>query len=878
MRFAGVFGRSRQEREMAEELESHIQLHVDDAVRAGMTLEAARREAIRKLGGLETTKEAVRDRRRLPFFETAWQDLRFAARSLAKNPGFTLVTIATLALGIGANTAIFTLVHAVLIERLPFHEPGRLVAVWEENSQRPGRPNVVAPFNYLRWRERDTPFASITAFYDYRANLTGEGPAEQLIAQAVEPGFFPTLGVAPALGRAFTPDEGPEGNDSVVILSHGLWQRRFGADPAIVGKSIRLDGIPVSVIGVMPPRFGLFLKTGTLTGKPAEMWVPLAFTEEGARRNGRFASAAARLKSGETVESARTRMSAIASALAAEFPDRDAGWSVQVIPLHAEVAGEMRTTLLVLFGAVGFVLLIACANVAGLLLARGTSRVREMAIRTALGAGRGRILSQLLTENLLLALVGGAAGLLLARWGVALVVALSPADLTGLAIAQLSPSVLAFTAAVSFLTAGLCGLAPALAGSRPDVQDSLKDGARTGGAGVRTQALRKAFVVAEVALAVVLLVGAGLMLKSLHALNRVNPGFEREGVVTGRVTLAGEQYEKDPAALRFFADAVARAAKLPGVTEAGAVSYLPFTGLAAATGFKIVGRPAPPPSQELTTEVRVCDNGYFRALRIPLLRGRVFTDREMREKSDVVLISEGLAKRYFPGEDPIGQKIVVDMMEDPPPTEIVGIVGDVKHAGLSAEARPMVYWPHPELVYGTMTLVLRTDTDPEAAAPMLRRAVESIDKDQPLSDVRTLEQWIGASLARERFTAVLLFLFAALALTLAAIGIYGVMSYVVGQRTTEIGIRAALGATSRDILQLVLRDGTRLLLIGLAIGAPLALLGTRALQGLLFETPGTDPATFAVVLAVLAAAALLASYLPARRAARVPPVEALRRA
>ena len=877
-RAAGLFGRARQEREMAEELESHIQMHVDDAVRAGRTPEEARREAVRRLGGVDATKEAVRDRRRLPFFETAWRDLRFAARSLAKNPGFAAVTIATLALGIGANTAIFTVVHAVLIERLPFHEPGRLVAVWETNADRPGRKNVIAPFNYLRWQERGTPFSSMAGMYDDRVALTGEGRPEQLVAQVVMPSFFSTLGVAPLLGRAFAPDEGPDGNDQVVILSHGLWQRRFGGDPAIVGKTIQVDRRPVTVVGVMPARFSLFLKTGTLAGKPADLWAPMVFTEKGAQRSGRYASSIARLAPGETVASAQAKMAAIMSALAREFPDRDEGWSVQVVPLHAEIAGEMRTTLLVLFAAVGFVLLIACANVAGLLLARGTTRVREMAIRTALGAGRGRIFSQLLTENLLLALVGGALGLLLARWGVALLVALSPSDLTGLRLVQLSPAVLAFTFVVSMLTAALCGLAPALAGSRPDVQDSLKDGGRSGGAGLRTRALRKVFVVAEVALAMVLLAGAGLMIKSLGALGRVNPGFASEGVLTGRVTLSGDQYKEDPPTLRFFAEAVERVSEIPGVKDAGAVSFPPFTGLAAATGFRIVGRPVPAPGQEPGTEVRVCDNGYFRVMRIPLVRGRLFTDRELREKADVVLISEGFAKQFFPGQDPIGQKLLIDMMEEPPATEIVGIVGDVKHAGLSAEARPMVYWPHPVLVYGAMTLVVRTDGDPAALAPMLERAVQSIDKDQPVSDIRTMEQWIGASLARERFASALLLVFAALALTLAAIGIYGVMSYVVGQRTTEMGIRAALGATARDLRRLILRDGARLLLAGLAIGLPLALAGSRALRSLLYETPASDPATFAVVLAVLASAALFASWLPARRAAKVPPAEALRQA
>jgi putative ABC transport system permease protein len=875
VRLSGLFVRARQERDMEEELASHVQMHIEDAVRSGMTPDDARRDALRRLGGLDATKEAVRDRRRLPFFETAWQDLGFAARSLAKNPGFAAVTIATLSLGIGANATLFTVVHAVLIERLPFREPDRLVAVWEENARRPGRKNTIAPFNYLRWQERGTPFSSMAAIYDARVNLAGDGRPEEIVAQFVMPSFFSTLGVGPMLGRAFAPDEGPDGNDQVVVLSHGLWQRRFGADPAVVGKTIRLDRRPVTVVGVMPPRFGLFLKSGTRVGKPADLWMPMAFTEEGAQRSGRYASAIARLAPHESVASAQRKMSTIASALAKQFPERDEGWSIRVVRLHEEVAGEMRPMLLILFGAVGFVLLIACANVASLLLARGTVRVREMAIRTALGAGRKRILSQLLTENVLLAFVGGAVGLLLANWGVPLLASFSPGDLTGLRLVRLSPAVLLFTFGASILTAVLCGLAPALADSRPDVRGSLKDVARSEGTGIRAR-LRKAFVVAEVALAVVLLVGAGLMLRSLDALGRVNPGFQADGLLTARVTLSGEPYREHPAVLRFFARAVEHASKIPGVQEAGAVSFLPLTGLAATTDFAVVGRPAPEPGKEPTTEVRVCDDGYFRAMRIPLLRGRVFTDREMREKSDVAIISEGLARRYFPGQEPIGRKIVVDMMEDPPATEIIGVVGDVKHEGFAAEARPMVYWPHPELVYGAMTLVLRTSSDPASAAPLLERVVHSIAPDQPLSDVRTMKQWIAGSLARERFGSTLLTLFAVIALLLAAIGIYGVMSYVAGQRRTEIGIRAALGADSRAIRALILRDGARLLLVGLAIGMPLALVLSRVLKSLLFETPAADPLTLAAVVGILAVSALVASYLPARHAARVAPAEALR--
>ncbi len=425
-RVAGVFGRSRQERELAEELEAHLQMHVEDAVRAGMTREAARRDAVLKLGGVEATQESLRDRRRVPVVETALRDLRFAARSLAKSPGFTAVTIATLALGIGANTAIFTIVHAVMIEPLPFHEPDRVVAVWEENAQRPGRPNVISPANFIRWQERSTAFESMSAFVDFRAALTGQAAPEELVAMAVTSNFFTTLGAAPMLGRTFAPDEGPDGHDSVTVLSHGLWQRRFGADPGIVGRTIQLNGRPFTVIGVMPPGFGLFLKSGSLVGKPAELWEPLAFTAKHREPRGRYMSAVARLAPGKTVEEASVQMKTIAAGLATEFPDHDTNWTVRLVPVHREISGAMRPVLLVLFGAVAFVLLIASANVASLLLARGTSRVRELAIRTALGASRARLLWQLMAENLLLALFGGVFGLLVARWGVQFLLALSP--------------------------------------------------------------------------------------------------------------------------------------------------------------------------------------------------------------------------------------------------------------------------------------------------------------------------------------------------------------------------------------------------------------------------------------------------------------------
>ncbi len=876
-RLAGVFGRARRDRESAEELEAHLEMHVADNLRSGMTPEAARRDALQRLGGMDATREKLRDQRRVPILEPALRDLRFAARALRKSPGFAAVTVLTLALGIGANTAIFTIVHAVLLERLPVPDPDRLVVLWEENARRPGHPNTISPGNCIRWRERATDFESIAAIYDWRANLTGQGEPEELVVQDVTSNFFTTLRVPPILGRGFAADEGAAGRNRVAVLSFGLWQRRYGGDPAVIGKAIQLSGRPFVVIGVMPASFGFFLKPGSLVGKPAELWTPFAFTPQMRQPVGRWMTAIGRLKPDVGLPAARAQMAAIASGLAAEFPAMDTGWTVRVVPLHDQLSGEMRPVLLALLGAVGFVLLIACANVAGLLLARGASRVREIAVRAALGAGRSRILAQLLTENLLLALLGGAAGLLMARWGVHLLVAASPADLTGLASVRVNGPVLAFTAVLSVATAAICGLAPALAGSRPDVQESLKEGARSGGAGVRTQALRKAFVVSQVALAVGLLAGAGLMLKSLFALNAVPPGFEANGVLTARVSLPRARYGDDAGVLRFFDQAAARVAALPGVEQAGEVSYLPFAGMGAATDYTVYGEPAPAPGQGPGTEVQICDNGYFRTMRIALLRGRLFTDRELRQKSGVVLINEALARLSFQGKDPIGRKITINMKNENNPSEIIGVVADVRHDDLAQEPRPTAYWPPPELVMNAMTLTIRTHGQPLAWASAVARAIQSIDKDQPVSDLRTMEQWIAASLARQRFGSFLLLLFAALALFLAAIGVYGVLSFVVGQRAVEIAIRAALGADARTIRALILRDGVRLCVAGLLLGVPLALIVSRALASLLYQTRGADPVTFGAVLTLLGATSLAASYVPARRAARVAPAEALKR-
>jgi len=804
------------------------------------------------------------------------QDLRYAIRSSLRTPGFTIVAVLALALGIGANSAIFTIVHAVLLERLPYHDSDRIVAVWETNSRRPGRSNTVGPANFIRWRERATIFDDLAAFAETRTNLTDAGDPVELVAQLVTAPYFSVLGVPAMIGRVFTPAESSDPRSSAVILSHEVWQRRFGSDRAIVGRTIKLNTLPKTVVGVMPPGFRLFLKAGSLVGKPVDVWLPYVLPAEAREPRGRYLSVVARLKPGVSIETAQAQMNALAASLATELPAFDTGWGAKVVPLRNELSGEVRPALLVLSGAVAFVLLIACANVANLLLARGAARQREIAIRSALGAGRMRVVRQLLTESLVLGLAGGAAGLLVAEWTLALLVGISPVDLTSMGHIALSYPVLLFTAAISMLTALICGLAPAFEGARADVQETLKDGARQVGGGVRHRRLRHAFVVAEIALAVVLLVGAGLMARSFDSLSHAGTGFDPTNVLTMRTQLPQAKYKDDAARIRFFKEVTSQVAEIPGVRAAGVVSSLPLAGLGAATSFTIEGQPPPPPGQDHVTDVSVCDNGYFQALNVRLLRGRLFTEREMTERSNVVIVNEELVREYFPHEDPLGKRLTIAMTDPDVPTEIIGVVADIKIVDLATAARPSTYWPPPQLAYSAMTLTVRTSSDPQAFASVVEREVHRVDKDQPVSDVRTMQAWVSRSLAQSRFNSLVLAVFAGLALLLAAIGIYGVMSYAVSQRTSEIGIRVALGADEWTILKLIVGNGVALAAIGLAAGVALSLALTRTMTSLLFGTTPTDPLTFAGVIAVLGSVAVAASYLPARRASQIPPVDALR--
>ena len=812
------------------------------------------------------------------------QDIRYALRTCWRAPGFTAIAVLALALGIGANTAIFTIVNAVLIERLPFRDPDRLVMLWEESSRRPGRSNVVAPANFLRWRERATAFEGMAAFADTRVILTGDGPAEELVAQLSIGDLLLVFGVRPVLGRVFTEQElttagqaaQPGDTAPVTVLSHELWQRRFGADPAVLGKVIHLNGRPIEVVGVMPPDVRL-MTPNSLVGRPTDLWMPYPLPESARTPRGRSISVIARLKPDIALEQARTQMNAIAASLSIELPQFDTGWKVRVIPLREDLAGKVRPALLVLAGAVAFVLLIACANVANLLLARGAARQREIAIRGALGAPRHRVVSQLLTESLVLGVLGGAAGLIVARWSLDAMLAMSPIDLTGLGHVDLSWPVLGFTAAVALLTAIVCGFAPAFDSAHVDVHESLKEGGRQVGGSVRHRRLRQAFVISEVALSVVLMVGAGLMLRSFGTLRAVNPGIDVHNVLTARVSLPALKYDTPDKTMRFFDRAAQNIAALPGVESVGRISYLPFTGLGAGTGFTIVGQPPPEPGgRALATSVSVCDNGYFATMRMSLLQGRLFSDREMHEKSNVVIVNDTFARRYFPGEDPLGKQVVISMTDPNVPTTIIGVVGDAKFTDLRAAVEPTSFWPHPQLTYTAMTLTIRTKVDPASVAGLIASQVQAVDPDQPLSDVRTMEQWMGRTLAQARFNSLLLGIFASLALLLASIGIYGVISYSVTQRTSEFGIRLALGAERGDILRMVVGSGLRLAAVGLGVGIVLALALSRTITTLLYQTRGTDPLTFAAVVALLGGVALFASYLPARRATRVPPGEALR--
>jgi putative ABC transport system permease protein len=795
--------------------------------------------------------------------------MRYGARMLLKKPGFTLIAVITLALGIGANAAIFSVVNAVLLRPLPFKDPDRLMLIRE--TKIPQFPEFsVSPGNFLDWRNQNTVFERLVAFNGVSFNMVGTGDPEQIRGMKVTDGFFAMLGAQPQLGRDFLPEEDQPGRNNVVILSNGLWQRRFGGDPKILNQALTLSGQSYTVIGVMPAtfRFG---------GPDLDLWTPMAFTAREAQiHGGHWLSAIGRLKPGATENQARAEMVAIAGRLAAQYPDANTGWSVKLMPLLDYIVRDIKPALVVLLCAVAFVLLIACANVANLLLARAAGRQKEIAIRTALGAGRARIIRQLLTESVLLALLGGAGGLGLAKWGMDLLLKLAPEDLPRMSDVALDGRALAFTAAVTLLTGLIFGLVPALQSSRPNLNETMNETGRGSTEGRRRQLVRGALVVLEVASALVLLVSSGLLIKSFWRLQQVDPGFNPDNTLTLSVSLPRSKYPEEPQQVAFFQQLLEKVRALPGVQAAGATNPLPMAG-DTVLGFVVQGRPPLPPGASQSTNYYSVSADYFKAMGIRLLRGRLISERDVKEAPHVAVINETMAKKIFPDEDPIGKRITFDGGEaNPDWYEIVGVVGDVKQYGLDQATPMQTYEPYTQQTYPFMTLVARASGDPTKLTAAIRNAVLELDKEQPIANIRTLDRILSTSTAQQRFSTLLLGVFAAVAMSLAAVGIYGVLSHAVTQRTPEIGIRMALGAARGDVLRLVVGAGMRLAMIGVAAGLAVAFGLTRLMSALLFGVSPTDPMIFGLIPLLIVIVALLACYIPARRATKVDPLVALR--
>jgi predicted permease len=878
-RLRALAGRESVIRDIDEELRLHVEMETEQNVARGMSPAEARRAAHMSFGNFDSIRDTAYTVRGGGLMETFLQDVRYGVRVLAKNKGFTAVAVLTLALGIGANTAIFSVVNDLLLRPLPYSDADRVVMLWEVTPS--GRHmNTTSRANFRTWREQGASFESMSAFSDQRLNLTGVGEPEEVAVQLATPELFKVLGVEPMYGRVLVEDDGRQGSAGVV-LSYGFWKRRFGADPGLVGKSITLNGEPYNVVGVMPPSFYWHIKQRSATGKPAEMWGVLSIPPPGdpasSSERGRFLSVVGRLKRGVTVEQAEAEIKTIHTRLSQDSTFNK-NYTAEVIPLREQFVGNIRPALWVLLGAVGLVLLIACANVANLLLSRVAAREKEIALRTALGARRSRVIRQLLTESLLLSLLGSALGLLVAWWGIGALVAISPRDLVSLQNVGINLTVLGWTLGVTLLTSILFGIAPALEATRLNLNDALKEGGKGADAqGSRSRRLRSVLVVVEVAFALMLLAGSGLLVKSFVQMRRIDTGFETDNVLTMVVRLPPSKYKEDPEYVAFFRQLLERVRATPGVNSAGVVNFLPlYGGLGSATSFNIEGQPAPPRGTGPSTNVRVADSGYFKTLGIPLRRGRTFNEVEDSEARHVILVSESFARRHFPNEDPIGKRLKVFMAEKPEWTEIIGVVGDVRYDNLTAEAEPFVYYPQPELTYEFMTLVIRTAGDPAEMAPAIRREIAAIDPDQPVSDVRTMTQVMADTVARARFNTLLLGIFAGLATLLAAVGIFGVMSYSVQLRTREIGLRMALGAQPGRVLMMMLRQGLLLTLIGIGVGLAGALLLSRVMSGLLYGVGANDPATFAAIVVVLAVVSLIACYIPARRATRVDPLVALK--
>ena len=865
-----LFHKDRVDQEFSEEIQSYLEMLTEAKLKQGLSPQEARRNALLELGGVEQVEERVREIRMGQFIETAWRDVRLGVRTLVHSPIFTAVTVLSLALGIGANTAIFSVVNGLLLRPLSYPESERLVDVWHTPPQQsfPGLDRFsVSPANYLDWKAQSNSFEQIAVYGYAGLSLSTSNDPLPLIGASVSSDFFSVLRTNAMLGRTFTPDEERSGSDQVVVISHALWQRAFGANPNIVGQTLTLNSRSFNVVGIMPAGFEF--------PREADLWIPLAWDDKDRQvRSIHDYLVIARLKPNVSVQQAQAEMTTISTRLEQQYPEENKGWGAKVIPLREDLVGDVRTALLVLFCAVSFVLLIACANVANLMLARGANRKKEMAVRIALGAGRVRLIRQLLTESVLLAVTGGLLGLLLAVFGSKLLVRLG--SLPNAGDIGIDTWALGFTLLVSFAAGIIIGIMPALQFTRTNVSETLKQGSgRTGGSPIK-QYTRKALVISEVALSLVLLVGAGLMIRSFWKLQNVDPGFDTHNALTMSVVLTFTRYPEPQQQLAFLDRAIEQIRAVPGVVSVGATTTIPLAGGGSTQPFSIEGRPAGTIAEQPMAQTRYISTDYFRAIGIPLRQGRFFTEQDRDKSVPVIIISEAMARRFWPGENPIGKRLTPSFHIEQGAREIVGVVGDVKARGLDSDSSTMMYMPYKQSPRPFMSFVVRTASNPESLIQPVSKAIYSIDKDQALTDVQTMDQVLLASLSGRRFNMTLLLTFAGVALLLAAVGVYGVMNYTVTLRRRELGIRMALGAAKMDVLRLVLGQGLMLTLIGVGAGLISAYALTRLMASLLYGVTATDYLTFGSVSAMLITVGLAASYIPARRATKVNPTIALR--
>lgn len=873
---AEKLSRGRLDRELNDEMQAHLDEKAAELEAGGMPPEEARHEAMRQFGSPLRWREESRDAWGSRVLEALLQDLRFAARTLRKSPGFTAIVIATLAIGIGANTAIFSVVYAVLLKPLPYANPDRLVSVFQANAQQKIPADAFSYPDLVECRDHNSVFDGMAGYNAHDLVLNGAGEPAEVHTIVVTPEMFSLLGVKPLIGRALFPQDGTRGAAPVVVLSENLWRSRFAANPAIIGRSISLDKRAFTVVGVMPASFRF-----PLDAKSGDVWIPVVqdpvfgpFLSAGAAA--RFLITVGRLKPGVSMKQAQADMDTMASRLAKEFPAANAGWAIRVEPLQQEITGNARSALLVLLGAVLLVLLIACANIANLLLARATSRAREIGVRIALGAGRARIVRQLLTESALLGLLGGVAGIALAYWGVSALGDMLPADLPRAQGLHVEGWVLVFAIVLSAVATVIFGLAPALFAADSSLQASLKESAgRSGEAGRRRRA-RSVLAAAEIALAMVLLVAAGLLIRSFAALTSVYPGFNAQHVVTAEIDLPRYQYSKPAQWVAFGNDLLARVQAQPGLSDSAIGAPMPIVDGFAGVSFLIAGNPPLPPGTLQQAHFAMVSPGYFHVMNVPLLQGRFFTQSDSSMAPRVAIISEALARRYFRDQDPLGRQLSFGFLSKSDAWKIVGVVGDVRDVALNKQPVPMLYAPFDQSPLWGALLAVRTSLNTPSVAAAIRRVTDQIDKNLPVTKVQPMPEAISASVAQPRFRTLLLGLFGAIALALAVIGIFGVMSYSVARRTREIGLRMALGATPGGVLRMILADSLKLVVVGLAVGIAAALVLTRFLSSMLFAVHPSDPLTFIGVAVALTVVALLACSVPARRASRVDPAVALR--